>query len=100
MVRETLSQGYKAARRVAVGLIGGTVLLVGLALLVLPGPAVLVIPAGLAVLALEFAWARRWLDRVREVGRSAPGGLARLSTWGRTTMSRAARRVGGRPQVR
>ena len=38
---------------------GGAVLLVGMALLVLPGPAFVVIPAGLAILATEFEWARR-----------------------------------------
>ena len=41
--------------------VGGTVVLVGLVMLVTPGPAFLVIPAGLAILALEFAFARRWL---------------------------------------
>ncbi len=45
---------------------GGTVLLIGIALIVLPGPAVLVIPAGLAILATEFAWAQRWLDKAKE----------------------------------
>ena len=45
--------------------IGFTVLLIGGALLVLPGPAFLVIPAGLAILAIEFAWARRWLQRIK-----------------------------------
>jgi tellurite resistance protein TerC len=34
-------------------------------MLVLPGPAIVVIPLGLAILALEFAWARAWLARVR-----------------------------------
>lgn len=38
-------------------------LVLGLALLVLPGPAFLVIPAGLAILATEFVWARRWLRK-------------------------------------
>ncbi len=46
--------------------IGITVLLIGIALLVLPGPAVVVIPIGLAILATEFAWARRWLRIMRE----------------------------------
>jgi tellurite resistance protein TerC len=52
-------------RRVIVAVIGGTVLLIGLALLVLPGPAILVIPLGLAILATEFVWARRWLRKAR-----------------------------------
>ena len=46
-------------------LIGGTVLLIGLALLVLPGPGLLVIAGGLAILATEFIWARRALRRAK-----------------------------------
>lgn len=57
---------YRIARRIVIALIGGTVLLIGLAMVVLPGPALVVIPAGLAILGLEFAWARRWLAKVRE----------------------------------
>ena len=40
--------------------------LAGAALIVLPGPAFVVIPIGLAILSIEFAWARRWLKKVRE----------------------------------
>ncbi len=53
-------------KRVAIGVIGGTVVALGIVLIVLPGPAFIVIPAGLAILAVEFAWARRWLNKVRE----------------------------------
>lgn len=59
---------YRWARRIAIALVGGTVLLVGCAMVVLPGPAVVVIPAGLAILGLEFAWARVWLAKVRRGG--------------------------------
>jgi tellurite resistance protein TerC len=52
-------------RKVVVAVLGGTVLLLGLVMLVLPGPAVLVIPAGLAILATEFLWARRALRRCK-----------------------------------
>ena len=52
-------------RRMIVGVIGGTVLLIGIGLMVLPGPAFLVIPLGLAILATEFVWARRWLKKAR-----------------------------------
>ena len=38
----------------------------GIAMIVLPGPAVIVIPIGLAILATEYAWARRWLSIIRE----------------------------------
>ncbi len=66
MVRETMAVGYRAGRKIVVGVVGATILLVGVALLVLPGPAIVVIPVGLGILALEFAWARRWIRRLRE----------------------------------
>lgn len=43
-------------------------------MLVLPGPALLVIPAGLAILAVEFAWARKWLRVVRAKAHEALSG--------------------------
>ena len=46
-------------RRFLVGVVGGTVILLGLLLTVLPGPAIIVLPIGFAILATEFAWARR-----------------------------------------
>ena len=55
----------RKAKRIVVALVGGTVLAAGVALVVLPGPAFLVVPAGLAILAMEFAWARRWLRKVK-----------------------------------
>lgn len=50
-------------RKVIIGVIGFTVLLLGAVMVVLPGPAVIIIPIGLAILATEFAWARRILRR-------------------------------------
>ena len=55
----------KLLRRILIALVGGTVLLIGIAMIVLPGPAILVIPAGLAILAIEFAWARHWLNKFK-----------------------------------
>jgi len=49
--------------RVPFAFLGFTVVLVGLAMLVLPGPGLLVMAAGFAMLALEFAWAERVLER-------------------------------------
>ena len=46
--------------------IGFSVLVVGIAMIVLPGPAVVVIPIGLAILATEFLWARKLLATVKE----------------------------------
>ena len=62
-LRRTIT--YRWARRIVVAVIGGTILLLGIAMVVLPGPAIIVIPAGLGVLALEFAWARYWLRKLR-----------------------------------
>ncbi|HYG35556.1 MAG TPA: PGPGW domain-containing protein [Clostridia bacterium] len=56
-------------KRLAVLVAGILVLILGIAMIVLPGPAFLVIPAGLAILAIEYPWARRWLDRVRSLAR-------------------------------
>lgn len=50
--------------RVAFALAGFVVLLAGLVMLVTPGPGIPVIILGLTMLALEFAWAERWLERV------------------------------------
>lgn len=54
------------AKKIFIALVGGTVLLLGIALLVLPGPAFVVIPLGLAILATEFLWARRIMEKVKE----------------------------------
>jgi uncharacterized protein (TIGR02611 family) len=56
----------RVARKLAVAIVGTAVLLVGVALVVLPGPAFVVIPAGLAILATEFVWARRLLRYAKE----------------------------------
>jgi len=64
-------------KRIFIGLVGGTVLLVGIALIVLPGPAFVVIPAGLAILSVEFTWAKRWLQKARKLlGCKRPGDAA------------------------
>jgi len=61
-IRVTLRQ----IRRMAILLIGTTVVLVGIVMIVTPGPAVVVVPIGLGILAIEFAWARRLLHQVRD----------------------------------
>ena len=63
-------------RKCLVAVLGGALLIAGVAMLVLPGPAVVVIPAALAILAIEFLWARRWLawlrDRCRRLSSNKP----------------------------
>jgi len=66
----------RKARKIAVSIVGMTVVLFGIALLVLPGPAVVVIPIGLAILATEYAWARRWLQIIKD---SAEKGANKLN---------------------
>jgi tellurite resistance protein TerC len=71
MVRRTLQITYFTARKIVVGVVGASVLAVGIAMIVLPGPAFIVIPAGLAILSIEFAWARHWLRVLKERGQQA-----------------------------
>lgn len=66
MIKRTLHLTYKAARRIVIGIVGLTVLAIGVVMLVTPGPALIVIPVGLAILSIEFTWARSWLKRLRE----------------------------------
>jgi hypothetical protein len=62
-LRRTIT--YPWARRIVVAVIGGSIVLIGIAMIVLPGPAIVVIPIGLGILGLEFAWARHWLRKLR-----------------------------------
>jgi tellurite resistance protein TerC len=57
---------YKTARKIIVLVIGGTALLFGVIMLITPGPGLLAIFAGLAILATEFVWARVFLRRLKE----------------------------------
>jgi uncharacterized protein (TIGR02611 family) len=61
----TGSAMLKPIRQVVVFVLGMSVVMVGIAMIVLPGPATVVIPAGLAILATEFVWAARWLKYLK-----------------------------------
>lgn len=61
-------RALRHAWRLIVLVIGLTVVAIGVAMIALPGPAVVVIPIGLAILASEFVWARRLLDNLKECG--------------------------------
>lgn len=63
------------AKRLIVFIAGVAVLLAGLAMLALPGPGVLVIILGLVILATEFAWAERVLDRTTSTAAGAANKL-------------------------
>jgi uncharacterized protein (TIGR02611 family) len=64
----------KQAKKLIIAVIGFTVLLIGLAMIVLPGPAIVVIPIGLGILATEFIWARRLLRKVKSIASKVKNG--------------------------
>ncbi|HJR26361.1 MAG TPA: PGPGW domain-containing protein, partial [Acidimicrobiales bacterium] len=77
--RELMRVIARNGKRMAIFVVGVALLAAGVVMLVLPGPGLLVIIAGLAVLATEFAWAERLLDRAKEQAERAKD-KAR-STW-------------------
>jgi uncharacterized protein (TIGR02611 family) len=68
---DTFAPALRASRKLVIAIAGASVLAAGILMLVLPGPAFVVIPAGLAILGIEFAWARRCLLHVKENGERA-----------------------------
>lgn len=56
----------KQLKRILIGIIGTTILIVGIAMLVLPGPAFIIIPLGLSILATEFIWAKKLTDKFKD----------------------------------
>ena len=55
------------AKRIGVAIVGGSVTVIGIALIVLPGPAIVVIPIGLSILGTQFEWPRRYLRKARDL---------------------------------
>ena len=81
---------WRSSRRAAGFMVGVTLLAVGFVMFVTPGPGIVLVVAGLAVLATEFAWAEHLLDKAKEqaarAGQSAqrvPGVTAVTSAAGR-----------------
>ena len=66
----------RSSKRIAVTVVGGVLVVGGLAMLVLPGPGILVVVAGFAVLGTEYAWAAAALDRTKSTAARA-GQVAR-----------------------
>lgn len=56
----------KKLKKIIVAVIGFTVLAFGILLIVFPGPAFIVIPIGLSILATEFVWAKKLLEQVKK----------------------------------
>ena len=89
------SQPRAALRKMAVAVAGFSVLAVGVALIFLPGPGVVVIPIGLAILAREFPWARKLLLWLKNLVRPLLAGILKLlsrAPWssGRRAINRGA----------
>ncbi len=71
MKKSIFSYTIKTARRIVIAVVGVTVILIGIALIFLPGPAFVVIPAGIAILSIEFAWAKHWLKEIKHGSKSS-----------------------------
>jgi tellurite resistance protein TerC len=63
---DSIKETYKVAKRIVVTVVGLSILIIGIVMIIAPGPALILIPVGLAILGLEFAWARHWLKRLRQ----------------------------------
>ncbi|MCU1376561.1 MAG: hypothetical protein JWO68_3847 [Actinomycetia bacterium] len=70
--RAVVRFAWRSSKRIAVSVVGGVLVVGGLAMLVLPGPGLLVIVAGFAVLGTEYAWAAAALERSK--GMAQKGG--------------------------
>lgn len=81
-----------SSKLIAITVVGGALVLAGLAMLVLPGPGILVVAVGFAVLGTQYAWAAAALERTKSAAAQA-GTLARD---GVTKTARGARSVGRR----
>lgn len=83
-----------AAKRLLLEVLGWLLLAAGVAALILPGPGLLLMFAGLAVLSRQYAWARRWVEPVRL--RALRGAADGVQTWPRILASCAgAASLGG-----
>ena len=89
------------AHKPMVAVVGGTVVLFGIAMIVLPGPAFIVIPLGLTILATEFLLARRWLKRARNLlpkgGKPQPTAPTAGKIWHQLPAAEVAQALGVNP---
>jgi len=63
-MRRLAREVWRQTWRAGIAVVGGVLIVAGIAMLVLPGPGILAIAAGLALLALEFEAARDLRDRL------------------------------------
>lgn len=79
------NRGAQWARRIALEILGWALILLGLAALVLPGPGLLALVAGLVILSQQYEWAERRLEPVKAKAFDVAADGVR--TWPRITMS-------------
>jgi hypothetical protein len=77
--------GGATAKRLTLEVVGWVMLIVGVAALFLPGPGLLLMFGGLAVLSRQYTWAERWVEPVRL--RALRGAAEGVETWPRIVMS-------------
>ncbi len=97
--REVFRFVGRSSKLIAITVVGGALVAAGLAMLVLPGPGILVVAIGFAVLGTEYAWAAAALEetkkRAAQAGNLARGGVgvaARTATGGARSVGRRLRR--------
>ncbi len=88
---EAVNETVKLANRIAIAVVGTTVLLLGVVMIITPGSAFILIPVGLAILGLEFAWARLWLRWSRRR-------ISRKNSENHGERAEEYRRIGGRKE--
>jgi hypothetical protein len=93
---------FRSSKRIAVTVLGGLLALAGIAMLALPGPGIIVVVAGFAVLGTEYAWAAAALDRTKataeragQIAKGAAGSSVRAAKGAAVTTGRAARGAAG-----
>ena len=86
--REIAKLVARNSKRIAVTVFGAVLVLAGVAMLVLPGPGIVVVALGFAVLGTEYAWAARALERTKSAA-------ARAGKRGRNGASRATQGTSG-----
>ena len=69
--RDVLGFIGRSSKRIAVSIVGGAFVVLGLAMLVLPGPGILVVVVGFAILGTEYAWAAAALARTKRTAERA-----------------------------
>lgn len=89
---EVLQFVVRSSKRVAVSIVGGMLVLIGLAMFVLPGPGILVVVLGFAVLGTEYAWAAAALERTKKVAAQASKAARNTAGSAATTVGRKVRR--------